>query len=307
MKSNRSARFELLIIGVVALTFAILEVYIDSFERLVVWAAENESLFVTELLTLAILLSIGLSIYSYRRWREIVRLEQDKVRLEKTVTVEQDANKLLHLYSNAVTQGQEAERRRLARELHDDTIQRLILLNQKVELAAFDHAESPAAEDLLQMQTVIDDTIGYVRHFIQELRPSYLDELGLVAALRNLTKQTRERTDLFVECEVSGSVPRLNEAIELGLYRIAQSALANVVQHAEASDVRVGLTYMPEKIQLDVEDDGQGFVFKSDTDLAREGHYGLMGMRERAEIIGAQFLLYSKPDDGAHIKVIVPL
>lgn len=304
---NRSAKIELILIGIVALTFSILELYIDTFERLVIWAAENESLFITELLTLAILLSIGLSIYSYRRWQEIVQLEKDKNLLQETVLVEQDANQFLRLYSDAVTEGQETERRRLARELHDDTIQRLILLNQKVELAVFDLADSAASTQLHAMQTVIAETIYHVRHFIQELRPSYLDELGLVPTLRNLTKQTRERTDLFIEFEMEGNTPRLNESIELGLYRITQSALANIIQHANASMVQIKIRYDPKAIQLDITDDGDGFMKRDEISFARDGHYGLLGMKERAELIGAQFILQTEKKEGTTISIHVPL
>ena len=224
MKSSRSAQIELLVIAIVAIAFAIFELYVDSFQRLVIWAAENETLLVTEIVTLAIVLAIGFSIYSWRRWREVVVLEADKALLQKTMSSEQDAKQLIRSYADAIIRGQEAERHRLARELHDDTIQRLIFLNQRVELAAFDHSQSPAAKDLHEMQGVIDSIIGSVRRFIQELRPTYLDELGLVPALATLIKEARERTDLFIEFETIGKKDRLNESVELALYRIVQSS-----------------------------------------------------------------------------------
>lgn len=304
---SRTARFELVLIGLIATVFAIIELYIDSFQRLVIWAAENETLLVTEIVTLAIVLSIGLSIYAWRRWREAIALEAEKARLQQTVSVEQDAKWLIQSYADAMTRGQEVERRRLARELHDDTIQRLIFLNQRVELAAFDHANSSAASDLHEMQVVIDGIIGSVRQFIQALRPPYLDELGLIAALRTLVKKTREGTDLLIEFEATGDSCRLSESIELALYRIVQSALGNVVQHANASQVVVGLDFRPNVITLKIEDDGDGFENANETTFVKEGHFGLIGMRERAQLLGASYQMQSTMGEGTTIVVIVPL
>ena len=223
--SNRHARRDLLLIGLVALFFAILELYIDSFERLIIWASQRESLLLTEFVTIAVVFAIGFAIYAWRRWQELAILEVESVRLQQTVDAEQSAKALSRSYADAVTRGQEAERRRLARELHDDTIHQLILLNQKVGLSAYDHADSSAAADLLEMQTLIDETIDHLRGFIQELRPTYLDELGLVTALTTLIRKTRERTDLLIEFELIGEPCRLDESVELALYRIVQSAL----------------------------------------------------------------------------------
>ena len=309
MKNNsRAARYELSLIALVAIVFAIVEwLYIDSLQAIVTFAALNEALLVTEIFTLAVLLSIGLSIYSWRRWREAVKLEADRTRLENKVTAEKDAKRVMHLYAEEVTRGQEAERRRLARELHDDTIQQLIFLNQRVELAAFDHAESSAAADLNEMEGIIHGIIVSVRGFIQELRPSYLDELGLVAALSSLIKKTRERTDLLIEFDAVGESCRLSETIELALYRIAQSALSNVIQHANASQANVVLEFRPNSVMLTIEDDGDGFNPSEDeSKLVTEGHFGLIGMRERAQLLHADYALRSTLGEGTRITVTVP-
>ncbi len=305
--NKRQARFELVLLGIIALVIVILELYVDVFERLVTWAAMNESLLITEIVTLAVVLSIGLSIYAWRRWREAVSLEIDKAQLQQTVTDEQDANRLMRSYADAVTRGQEAERHRLARELHDDTIQRLIVINQTAALAAFDHADSPAASDLQEIQLLLDETIDHVRHFITELRPTYLDELGLVTALRTLIKETRDRTELLIEFEAKGESCRLRESIELALYRIVQSALSNVVSHAEASTAEVVLDFRPNAVYLDITDDGNGFLPVDETALVASGHFGLIGMRERAELIGATYQIDAQPGRGTKIAVCVPL
>ncbi len=306
--TNNKARLELFFIFVVALVFAILELYIDSFERFVRWAANNESLLVTEVLTLAVVLSIGLSVYAWRRWREVIRLEADKRSLQRSVSLEQDATQLMRSYADAVTRGQETERRRLALELHDDTIQRLIVLNQRVELAAFDHADSAAADDLLQMQTLIVEMIAHLRDFVQALRPTYLDELGLSAALRTLIKKTRERSDILLEFEQLGDEKQLDETVKLTLYRIVQSGVNNIIQHAAASGGRVVVDFRPKNtLLLTIEDDGCGFFALDEQQLVKEGHFGLIGMRERAELIDATYHLHAIPDQGVRITVSVPL
>ena len=306
MKTSRAAQIELVIIAITALTFAIIELYVDSFQRFVAFAAANETLLVTEIVTLAIVLAVGFTIYSWRRWREVLALESDKAQLQKTMSSEQDARRLIRSYADAVTRGQEAERHRLARELHDDTIQRLIFLNQKVELAAFDHADSAAAADLHDMQVVVDDIIGGVRAFIQELRPTYLDELGLAPALRTLIKNMRETTDLFIEFETVGKQDRLNESTELALYRISQTALNNALQHANATQIQVILEFRDDRTKLTIADDGSGFEPLAEADLVREGHFGLIGMRERAQLLGADFSISSTARKGTTIKVDVP-
>lgn len=306
MVNNRKAQIELLVIGFIALTFAIFELFVDSLERFIIWTSQQDTLLFTEFVTLSIVLAIGFSVYSWRRWHEIVELEAERMRLKQSISDEQEAKQLSRSYADAVTRGQEAERRRLARELHDDTIHQLILLNQKAGLAAFDHADSPAVEDLLEMQLLIDETIDHLRGFIQELRPTYLDELGLVTALSTLIRKTRERTDLFIELNVNGKACRLDESVELALYRIVQSALSNVVLHADASMASVTLDFEPQQILLTIEDDGIGFASVDERKLVSEGHFGLVGIRERAEMLGAQYWVKSVQEKGTTITVVVP-
>lgn len=307
--SNRSrkARMELMLIGLVALVFSILELYIDTFERIVIWAAENESLLITEILTLTIVMTVGLSIYSWRRWREAIILEDDKVQLQRTVSKEKDNNRLMRFYAEAVTQGQEAERRRLARELHDDTIQRMIMLNQQVSLVAYDHSDTVAAHDIQKMSVLIDETIDTLRDLIRALRPTYLDELGLVAALNTLIKETRKNSDFLVEFDALGNVGRLNEAIELAIYRIVQTALANIRQHAEATSATVMLDFQPNCLLLVIQDDGKGFDISDRTTFISNGRFGIIGMQERAELIGGTFEIKSEKRSGTTVSVEVPI
>lgn len=306
--NNGKARLELAIIAVTAIVIAIVEYFTGVLKAAINAAAQNGATYVTASLAFIFVLAVGLAIFAWRRSQDAAAVRKDRTaRLEETVFEEHEAMVLMRSYADAVTRGQEAERRRLARELHDDTIQRLILLNQKVELAAFDHAESDASEDLVEMKGVLTETIDSVRHFIHELRPIYLEELGLVAALGTLIKETRERTDLLIEFESPGQQFRLSESLEMALYRIVQTALSNVVQHADATMVRVLLEFRPNAINLSIEDDGIGFEPRDEVDLVAHGHFGLIGMRERAELMGATYDIESAKNKGTTVSVSVPL
>ena len=208
-------------------------------------------------------------------------------------------------YLGAVTAAQEDERKRLARELHDDTVQNLIALKQRVQAARRKAKSDPSALDapLAELQEMLETTLGEVRRFSRALRPIYLEEAGLVAALETLTRDTR-RGDLRATFELKGEPRRLAPDTELALYRIVQEALYNVVKHARASSVRVTAEFTPNDVVLHVEDDGAGFTAPERAgDLVSAGHYGLMGMQERAQLIGARLAIRSRPGEGTQVEV----
>jgi signal transduction histidine kinase len=215
----------------------------------------------------------------------------------------------MHDYIAAITQGQEEERKRLARELHDDTAQALIALRQQVEMAQKRVADDPerAAERLIQVRAMLAETLEGVRRFSRDLRPIYLDDLGLLPALEMLTREADRREKLSVELSVSGSARRLPPDLELVTYRIVQEALHNVVQHAEADQAWVGLRFETERFILSVRDDGLGFEAPDLPDaLARRGHFGLMGIQERAVLYGGKMVIHSAPGEGTELTVHIP-
>jgi len=215
----------------------------------------------------------------------------------------------MHSYIGAVLQGQEDERKRLSRELHDDTLQALIALGQQRQMAqrSLDRDPAKSGEHLQHLQQMIDQTINGLRKLIRDMRPSYLEDLGLTPALEMLSTQstTPEMSVTFV----SDSKPhRLPANQELSLYRIAQEALGNASRHAKATEVKLAL-HFNEGVTLSIEDNGRGFTIPDRPDIfAQSGHYGLMGMVERAEQMGAQFRIDSKPSEGTRIQVhlVVP-
>jgi two-component system, NarL family, sensor histidine kinase UhpB len=219
------------------------------------------------------------------------------------------ANKLeaaqegLHDYIGAITSAQEEERTRLARELHDDTIQAVIALKQRVQLAQKSVKDHQGRQSLKELEDLAERTVENLRRLTRALRPIYLEDLGLVTALEMLARETSQANHLEVEFQQSGQERRLSREVELALYRIAQEALSNVVRHASAEHATLSIRFEKE-VSLEVKDDGIGFaVPKSPTDFAPSGHFGLLGIRERADLIGARLELQSEPGSGTRLSV----
>jgi signal transduction histidine kinase len=213
-------------------------------------------------------------------------------------------------YLSAVTQAQEEERTRLARELHDDTVQALIALKQRAQMAHKAVGSDPgkAAARLDELEHLIDQELASVRRLISDLRPIYLEDLGFVPALEMLARQVEERHGLPVEVTITGETVRLAPDLELAAFRIVQQALDNVAAHAGASCAAVRVEFAVDGLTLEVEDDGRGFTPPDQpADLARQGHFGLMGMRERAMLYGGALTIRSAPGQGTAVMVRLPV
>lgn len=206
-------------------------------------------------------------------------------------------------YLRAITETQEEERARLARELHDETVQTLIALGHKAQMVQRTLERDPpqAVERVSELRQMVTAALEEVRRLSRALRPSYLEELGLIPALETLA---REAGATF---HVTGTPHRLKPEHELALYRIAQEALSNIRRHARASHIRVDFQFNEAEVKLRIQDNGLGFEVPSSlNDLTRTGHFGLMGMHERAQLIGGQLALVSAPNAGTTITVTVP-
>jgi signal transduction histidine kinase len=236
---------------------------------------------------------------------EIERLQQTLIHLAEKV---QRAQTGLHDYIGAITTGQEDERRRLARELHDETIQALIALNQRTQLSQIKLSEDPDAMAALEeIQALTEETIQDLRRVVRDLRPLYLEDLGLVAALRMLAKETSESYNIPVHFVDQGNERRLSPDTELALYRIAQEGFSNIQRHSHASKASLVLSYSSEAILLKISDDGCGFdVPESPAEFAPQGHFGLLGIHERTELMGAEFEIQSKPEEGTNLVITLP-
>ena len=165
-----------------------------------------------------------------------------------------------------------------------------------------------ASDGLSQYLQVLSPLIDNLRRLARDLRPIYLEELGLASALRMLAQETGSALDIPIAFRVTGTEQRLSTETELALYRIAQEGLSNVIQHANASQATVHLDFASETVTLTITDDGRGFdVPGSPAEMAPEGHYGLLGMQERAELIGARLKIKSAPGQGTKLDVILPV
>jgi signal transduction histidine kinase len=235
---------------------------------------------------------------------EIQRLQSELIHMAHKVKLAQES---LRGYLGAVTTGQEEERRRLARDLHDDTLQSMIALNQRVQMAQLTTQETAYAAQLQEMQAMIDQTIANLRRLTRDLRPIYLEDLGLIPALDMLTRDSSAAVQIPVTFKTVGSERRLTAVEELSLYRMGQEALSNIARHARASGAEVTLCFAPEEIMLTVRDNGTGFqVPESPAEMAATGHFGLLGIQERAELIGAHFVIEAEPETGTTLTITLP-
>lgn len=214
----------------------------------------------------------------------------------------------LRFYARRITQAQENERRRIARELHDDTIQSLIVLSRRLEALATSDEELPEGAEyrVKDLRELTDDAIKRVRRFSQDLRPSILDDLGLLPTLEELTNNMNREADLHAEFLVLGRKRRLPSDVELTLFRIAQEALNNVRKHAGATRVVTTIELTSSSVKMMIQDDGKGFRPPRLTEhLAITGELGLMGMLERARLVGGSLVVESKPGRGTGVTVSV--
>lgn len=213
-------------------------------------------------------------------------------------------------YARAITRAQEDERQRIARELHDETIQMLVALSRQLDLLSRlpDPLSSEVRERLRSMRELVGGGLRELRHFVRDLRPPVLDHLGLVSALRELSSDLKDDYGIEVELRITGDVVRLDLGQELVLFRIAQEALNNVRRHAGATQIRIILQFAPDCAHLVVEDNGRGFDTPEQiNDLVPAGRLGLVGMDERARALGGLLAIRSTPGHGTTVTVDIPV
>jgi two-component system sensor histidine kinase UhpB len=195
---------------------------------------------------------------------------------------------------------QEGERLRIARELHAVVGQQLTAL--LLQLTSARRAAGPDLQPmLLESHALARDSLDDVRRVARELRPEALDDLGLSSALAALCERLGQQTDLRVEHSLQPVLPPLSSEEELVIYRVAQEALTNVLRHAGTDSADLTLRMQPGELVLEVRDDGRGF------DPRRAMANGLLGMRERALLVGANLEIHSRPEHGALVRLALPL
>ncbi len=223
----------------------------------------------------------------------------------------QAAQVSMHDYIGAITHAQEEERQRLARELHDQTTQALIALDHRQQMLRPYLTDDPAAAELLAgIRAMIAETIEDLRRMVRALRPVYLEMLGLVPALQMLARDLELNESMAIHFEKTGSARRLAPEHEIALYRIAQEALNNARRHSGASKVWLSVQFGEKQVTVSVRDNGKGFSPPHHAaELGESGtrHFGMMGMYERAALIGAHLQVQSEPGAGTTVTVRTPI
>jgi two-component system sensor histidine kinase UhpB len=208
--------------------------------------------------------------------------------------------------SQAAISAQEEERKRIARELHDETAQSLTSLLVRLRIAERAQTPEDMRKAIAEVRELTTRTLDEVRNLAVELRPSALDDLGLVPALHWYTKQYAERHGVVVAFDAASLSDRLPGPVELVLYRLIQEALTNVAKHSGARRISVRLERARNVVRASVEDDGRGFDVRS-TLRSRERGLGLFGMHERLALVGGDLRIESEPGNGTRIVAEVPL
>lgn len=248
---------------------------------------------------------VGVAVDNSRLYqKERLMVEQ----IARNVIMEKQMQENLRFYLRQVTRAQEEERKRIARELHDDTAQELVALSRRLDgLISSAKLSTQDIASLEELRQQTDNILDGVRRFSQDLRPSILDDLGLVPALEWLTSDLSNHFGIAIGMGLFGSAHRFPPETELVLFRIAQEALRNVCKHSEASRAWVTLEFGEDKTILTIKDNGKGFAIpESIGDLASAGKLGLAGMQERARLLNGSFKVESELGKGTTVSVEVP-
>ena len=203
----------------------------------------------------------------------------------------------------AIFQAVEAERLRIARDLHDGPAQVLADLVLKAEILERIAERTPDAlpAELEEFRSLVRNAVGDMRRFMFDLRPDSLDDLGLVATMRRFSSEYQDRTGIVCHFNLSGEDRRIGPDLEEATFRIIQEALNNVHKHSQATKVEVTLSIQPDRVVAKIQDDGNGFDIDAPPSAGR--HLGLLGMKERAEALGGTFQLRSQAGAGTEIQV----
>ena len=247
--------------------------------------------------------------------REIVRRQAVEAALKKS---EQHQSQLLEqsrqmqeqlrYLSHRILQAQEEERKRISRELHDEITQTLVGINVHLETLARAGAINPQEfkQKIVRTQRLVEKSVNIVHRFARELRPTSLDDLGLIPALHTFMKDFTKRTGIGVHFTTFAEVERLTSARRTVLYRVVQSALTNVAQHAHASRVKVMLRKLANAVHLEIADNGKSFAVERVLHAQKNQRLGLLGMRERIEMVGGNLSIESTPGQGTTLRAQIP-
>ncbi len=215
----------------------------------------------------------------------------------------------LRLLSRQLLSAQEEERKRISRELHDVIAQTLTGIN--VRLAALKKGAAfntkVLERNITHTQQLVQQSVDIVHQFARELRPTVLDDLGLIPALRTFMKSFRAQTGIHVSLSSFTAVEKVNDDKRTVLYRVAQEALTNAARHSQASEAEVRIQKVDGAVCMTIKDNGKGFPVERLFHSKKQKRLGLLGMRERLEMVGGNFAVTSAPGKGTAIVARIPL
>lgn len=210
--------------------------------------------------------------------------------------------------SRRILSVQEEERRKISRELHDVIAQVLTGINVRLATLKMNVTTNRKSltTSITRTQRLVERSVDIVHQFARELRPAVLDDLGVIPALHSFLKSFASETRIRVSLTAFAGVEKLSNAKRTVLYRVAQEALTNVGRHAEASRVDVTIQRIPRGVRMRVKDNGHSFRVDRVAMARKGGHLGLLGMRERVEMVGGSFAVESEPGKGTTIQADIP-
>lgn len=222
----------------------------------------------------------------------------------------EEARGELKTYATHLVQAQEDERQRIARELHDKTIQSLALLCRRLDSVetAGKGLPSTVIKELREARKITEAVVKELRDFARDLRPTTLDDLGIVTSIRRLLMDSAKRSSIKGQIKLVGEERRLPRDVAVGLFRIAQEALWNVERHSRADEVVVAIIFAKREATLRVSDNGAGFKVPAILgSFSSTGRLGLIGARERAELLGGKLEVKSSPQNGTAVTASIPI
>lgn len=228
----------------------------------------------------------------------------------RDITEYKRMQEILQYHILQATRAQEEERKRISLELHDETIQELVVLSRQLErLDSKGKDLSPEnKQSLKELKQQALSIIQSLRNISQDLRPATLDRLGLLPALEHLVSETINYSSIETRISVLGNRRRLPEETELVLFRITQEALTNIWRHSQATKAEIVVEFDEHKTKVTIADDGKGFSLPEVmNEVARENKLGLVGMQERAKLINAHLIIRSEPAKGTSIIIETPV
>ncbi len=248
--------------------------------------------------------------------REVVRrrvgetsVKQGREEIRRLLVESQTMQLKLRNMARQVLSAQEDERREISRELHDEVVQMLIAV--EVELAALGRTKAPGARTLkgrfLYAQRLLQKSVKAVHRFARDLRPPLLDDLGLIPALQTYMERLAARKKLMINLTAFAGVEALDSDRRMVLFRVAQECLNNVARHARASTVNMIISELPGAVRMEVNDDGKSFSVLKTLSSRKNRRLGLIGMRERVEMVGGTLAIESAPGQGTSVRVEMPI